>query len=84
MATLNIEIEIPDRKDFDTDKLRQCIMEYAQRMTALLEKKKPYVADMPLYISERIKAMETGFVCPENLSDDYKEEIHSFHKKQGA
>lgn len=27
------------------------------------------------YISPKVKALETGFKCPENLSSDYKEEI---------
>lgn len=28
------------------------------------------------YISPKVKALEMGFRCPENLSVDYKEELH--------
>lgn len=27
------------------------------------------------YISPKVKALETGFKCPENISSDYKEEV---------
>lgn len=27
------------------------------------------------YISPKVKALETGFVCPTNLSEDYKDEV---------
>lgn len=27
------------------------------------------------YISPKVKALETGFKCPENISSDYKEEF---------
>lgn len=27
------------------------------------------------YISPKVKALETGFVCPANLSEDYKDEV---------
>lgn len=27
------------------------------------------------YISPKVKALETGFICPDNLSRDYKDEL---------
>ena len=81
MAKLNIEIEIPDRKDFNADEFRQRVTNYAQRMMASMDSKKG-VAGSQLYVSERIKAMETGFVCPADMSDDYKKEMQARRKSR--
>lgn len=31
--------------------------------------------DIKYYISPKVKALETGFKCPEHLSSDYKQEL---------
>lgn len=48
-------------------------------MMASMDSKKG-VAGSQLYVSERIKAMETGFVCPADMSDDYKKEMQARRK----
>lgn len=41
-----------------------------------LRKHKPVASQLPeYYISPKVKALETGFKCPEDLSLDYKKEL---------
>lgn len=47
-------------------------------MKFLMEKSKMQaeeVADVKYYISPKVKALETGYKCPKDLSLDYKKEL---------
>lgn len=46
-------------------------------LNAFLEKFKEKVSTKEkYYISTEVKALEVGFVCPQDLSEDYKKEYH--------
>lgn len=67
---------------FDVNELERKLTEYANRI--VLRQVAPDSIDdvKDLYISPLIKELETGFVCPENMSPDYKEEISQLRKER--
>ena len=77
MATLNISVEIPSTGFMDLEEFKAKLTNYANRLAAHYTTAKEYEEEKPknLYISDRIKSLETGFKCDDNLSDNYKEEL---------
>ena len=77
MATLNISVEIPSTGFMDLEEFKAKLTNYANRLAAHYATAKEYEEEKPknLYISDRIKSLETGFKCDDNLSDNYKEEL---------
>lgn len=69
MATLNITIDLDPSDNIDTEALTRELTRYAHE---LVSRK---ATDSEYYISPRIRSLHTGFVCPDNLSADYKSEI---------
>lgn len=77
MAILNITVNIPTAGIVDLEDLRRRVTSYANKLI-IQYPTTPTDKDVDtegLYISERIKALETGFEIKGHLSDDYKEEI---------
>ena len=77
MATLNITVDIPETAVCDPDEIRQKLIVYAQRLASQYAQpqRQAHAEAHGLYISERIRALETGFECGAPLSDDYKREL---------
>ena len=69
MATLNITIEINHPENFDAEALTRELTRYANEILSRDDSSNTF------YISPRIRALETGFVCSDDLSADYKREI---------
>ena len=52
-------------------------------LNTFLEKFKEKVSTKEkYYISPEVKALEVGFVCPQDLSEDYKKEYHDSLKSK--
>lgn len=76
MATLHIMVDIPTTGLLDIEELKQRVTTYANSLIArqhTRQHKRDYAESA--YISDRIKALETGFKCEEYTSDDYKKEL---------
>lgn len=80
METLNVRIEVPSIGSLDVGELERKLTEYAKKIILTRVAPDPIDDTKDLYISPVIKELETGFVCPENMSHDYKEEITSKNK----
>ena len=82
MATLNIQIEMPNTGTFNVKELERRLTEYARSIVLRPTTSETTNDKKNLYISPLIKELETGFVCPDDMSHDYKEEISQLRTKR--
>lgn len=75
METLNIQIQVPSTGAFDINELERRLTEYAKKIVGGHAVAEPALDTKNIHISPLIKELETGFICPENISHDYKEEL---------
>ena len=74
MEILNIRVEVPSTGVFDVKELEHRLTEYAKRIVCGRTISEPAHDVESIYISPLIRELETGFICPENISHD-KEEL---------
>lgn len=75
METLNIRVEVPSTGLFDIGELEQKLTEYTKKIVLERVVSQPFDDVKDFDISPLIKKLETGFVCPDDMTYDYKREL---------